>query len=170
MMERVKNSVQVRPIEEEADYSYAMTQIAGPNFVIIGDAARFVDPIFSSGVSIALNGARFASLDIIAALNGSTPNADPFQTYVSTLRRGTRNWYEFISLYYRLNVLFTAFILDPRYRLDVLKLLQGDLYDEDQPPVLERMRSIVSAVEKNEKHVWHRLLGDLTSEEFRPKF
>jgi FADH2 O2-dependent halogenase len=39
------------------------------------------------------------------------------------MRRGTNNWYNFISLYYRLNVLFTAFILDPKYRLDMLKLL-----------------------------------------------
>jgi hypothetical protein len=55
------------------------------------------------------------------------------------MRRGVKNWYDFICLYYRLNVLFTHFIRDPRYRLDVLKLLQGDVYDEG-PVVLEEMR------------------------------
>ena len=43
---------------------------------------------------------------------------------------GTKNWYDFITVYYRLNVLFTYFINDPKYRLDVLKLLQGDVYDD----------------------------------------
>jgi flavin-dependent dehydrogenase len=37
------------------------------DFVLVGDAARFVDPIFSTGVSIALNSARFASADILVA-------------------------------------------------------------------------------------------------------
>ena len=59
------------------------------------------------------------------------------------MTRGVRNWYRFIALYYRLNVLFTAFVIDERYRLDVLKLLQGDVYDEEEPAVLSRMREIV---------------------------
>jgi FADH2 O2-dependent halogenase len=91
---------------------------------------------------------------------------EAFATFETTLKRGTRNWYRFISVYYRLNVLFTAFILDPRYRLGVLKLLQGDVYDEDEPAVLIEMRNFVSKVESNPKHVWHGLLGDLTANAF----
>jgi FADH2 O2-dependent halogenase len=170
VMEALKGARQVHPIREEGDYSYAMTQICGDRFALIGDAARFVDPIFSSGVSIALNAARFASLDVLAALERGVFSKDAFSTYETTIRRGVRNWYEFITLYYRLNILFTAFILDPRYRIDVLKLLQGDLYDEEEPPVLQRMRRIVTAVEQNENHVWHKMLGGLTSNAFKPVF
>ena len=86
------------------------------------------------------------------------------------MRNGTRNWYEFISLYYRLNVLFTYFITLSDTRLDVLKLLQGDVYDEAEPPVLARMREMVTRVERNENHPWHRLLGDLTGNAFRPMY
>ena len=57
---------------------------------------------------------------------------------------------------------------EPKYRLDVLKLLQGDVYDEAAPPVLEKMREMVSEVERNERHPWHKLLGDLTADAFRP--
>jgi FADH2 O2-dependent halogenase len=166
----LNQSTQIRPFKEEGDYSYAMRQICGDNFVLVGDAARFVDPIFSTGVSIALNGARFASADIIRGAESGNFKKQSFATYESTLRRGTKNWYEFISVYYRLNVLFTAFVEDPRYRLDVLKLLQGDVYDEDEPPVLTRMKDIVSAVEQNENHLWHRYLGDLTANAFKPAF
>lgn len=160
----------IRPFTDEGDYSYAMKQICGDNFVLVGDAARFVDPIFSTGVSIALNSARFASRDIIQAAENGDFRKPSFQTYESTLRRGTKNWYEFISVYYRLNVLFTAFVQDERYRLDVVKLLQGDVYDEDDPKVLRMMNQIVSEVEQDEKHIWHNYLGELTANAFMPVF
>ncbi len=166
----LRKAKQMRPFKEEGDYSYGMKQICGDRFLMIGDAARFVDPIFSTGVSIALNSARFASQDIIKAAEAGDYGRERFATYESTIRRGTKNWYDFISVYYRLNVLFTAFILDPRYRLDVLKLLQGDVYDEEQPPVIQKMRDTVLEVEKNERHPWHHLLGTLTSNAFAPTF
>jgi 1H-pyrrole-2-carbonyl-[peptidyl-carrier protein] chlorinase len=166
LYEGLRAARQVRPLTEEGDYSYAMKEITGERLLLIGDAARFVDPIFSTGVSIALNCSRFASRDIIAALESGHFGADAFATYRDTIRRGTRNWYNFISVYYRLNVLFTAFIQDPRYRLDVLQLLQGDVYDEEEPEVLGRMRDIVNQVESNPGHIWHGLLGELTANAF----
>jgi FADH2 O2-dependent halogenase len=162
----LRASTQIRPFKEEGDYSYACTQLAGDRLVLVGDAGRFVDPIFSTGVSIALNSSRFASRDIVRALETGCFGRDSFSTFETTMKRGTRNWYRFITVYYRLNLLFTAFVTDPRYKLDVLKLLQGDVYDEDEPEVLTRMRSVVTEVERNPRHVWHRLLGDLTANEF----
>ena len=166
----VKASVQMRPLKEEADYSYAMTQICDDRVMLVGDAGRFVDPIFSTGVSIALNSARFASRDIIDAAAAGDWSRRRFQTFETTIRRGTKNWYDFITVYYRLNVLFTAFILNPAYRLDVLKLLQGDVYDEEAPAVLRTMQALVAEVERNDRHVWHKSLGDLTACAFSPQF
>jgi len=170
LYEGLRAAQQVRPLTEEGDYSYAMKQIAGDRIALVGDAARFVDPIFSTGVSIALNGARLASQDIVQAAESGNFSRAAFSNYEATLRRGTKNWYEFITCYYRLNVLFTAFVIDPRYRLDVLKLLQGDVYDDDAPPVLEQMKNIVQTVERDERHIWHRFLGDLTASAFSPAF
>src|SRR6201999_2328569 len=95
----LKKATQLRPFKEEGDYSYAMTQICGDRFVMIGDAARFVDPIFSTGVSIALNSARFASRDIIKAAEAGDYRKERFATFESTIRRGVKNWYDFITLY-----------------------------------------------------------------------
>jgi flavin-dependent dehydrogenase len=166
LFKALKESQQIRPFREEGDYSYAMKQLAGDRVVLVGDAGRFVDPIFSTGVSIALNCSRFAHRDILQAMETGDFSRKAFNTYETTIKRGTRNWYNFISVYYRLNVLFTAFIMDPRYRIDVIKLLQGDVYDEEEPAVLTRMRNIVMEVEKNPKHIWHNLLGDLTANAF----
>jgi FADH2 O2-dependent halogenase len=166
LYEALRAAQQMRPFKEEGDYSYASTQLADERVVLVGDAGRFVDPIFSTGVSIALNSSRLAAPDVIGALETGNLTRAAFGNFETTLKRGTRNWYRFITVYYRLNVLFTAFILDPRYRLDVLKLLQGDVYDEDEPEVLTKMREIVSQVERNPNHVWHQLLGDLTANAF----
>ncbi|MGH2733733.1 MAG: tryptophan 7-halogenase [Actinomycetota bacterium] len=168
LYQALRRADQIRDFKEEGDYSYAMSQICGDGWVMVGDAGRFVDPIFSTGVSIALNSSRLAQRDILRALESGNIRKDAFRDYETTIRRGTRNWYNFISVYYRLNVLFTAFVSDPRYRLDVLKLLQGDVYDEEEPPVLTRMRNIVSQVESNPGHVWHELLSDLTDNAFKP--
>ena len=132
-------------------------------FVLIGDAAHFVDPIFSSGVSVALNSARLASADIIEAFKANDFSHARFDRFESTLRRAVSSWYEFISIYYRLNVLFTAFVQDPRYRLDVLKMLQGDVYDDEEPAALTAMREIVTAVENDPEHLWHKYLGELSA-------
>jgi FADH2 O2-dependent halogenase len=170
LLDALKNSDQVRPLKTEGDYSYGMRQVCGDRFLLVGDAARFVDPIFSSGVSVAMNSARIASYDIIAAAEHGDFGRRSFTEFETKMRNAVKNWYEFISIYYRLNVLFTAFILDRRYRLDVLKLLQGDVYDEDAPPVLDKMRDTVRAVEGNPRHVWHGLLNDMTADAFKPVF
>ena len=168
LAEALSRSKQIRSLKEEGDYSYSMKQICGDRFMLVGDAGRFVDPIFSTGVSIALNSARFAHQRHSRRSRANDFSRASFQTFETTIARGTKNWYDFINVYYRLNVLFTYFIIDRRYRLDVLQLLQGDVYDEAAPPVLAKMQAMVSDVERNPKHPWHELLGDLTANAFRP--
>lgn len=165
----LRKARQVNPLKDEGDYSYSMKQTCGDRFILLGDAGRFVDPIFSTGVSIALNSSRFAKDDVLTALEKNDFSRASFSNFENTLRRGTKNWYEFINVYYRLNVLFTYFVNEKKYRLDVLKLLQGDVYDEEAPEVLTKMKAMVAQVERNEKHPWHKLLGDLTSDAFRPE-
>lgn len=167
--EGLREAQRVRPWKEEGDYSYAMKQIVGDSWLMVGDAGRFVDPIFSTGVSIALNSARFAHKDVLAALESGDTSRAAYKNYEETIRRGTQNWYDFIMVYYRLNILFTYFIQDKRYRLDVLKLLQGDVYDAEPPEVMRQMQAMVAEVEQDPKHPWHELLGELTSDQFRPQ-
>jgi hypothetical protein len=44
------------------------------------------------------------------------------------------------------------------------------VYDEDEPEVLKKMKKIVTEVERNEKHIWHHYLGELTAHAFSPAF
>jgi FADH2 O2-dependent halogenase len=170
LAEALHQSQRVRPFRPEGDYSYAMRAICGDRWLLIGDAARFVDPIFSSGVSVAMNSARLASYDIIAAAEKGDFSKPAFGTFENKLRRAVQNWYEFISIYYRLNILFTAFVADPRYRTDVLKMLQGDVYDNEEPVALTKMREITRHVERDPDHLWHKHLGTLRAPAQGPMF
>lgn len=148
----------VNEFKMEGDYSYSMERLVGNGYVLIGDAARFVDPIFSSGVSIALYSAKFASECIRAAVEQNDYREAVLLPYETKLRSGTEIWYEFIRLYYKLLPLFTHFIQSDKYRLQILRLLQGEVFDRDEVPVLDEMRRFIEKVESSENHLFKQQL------------
>lgn len=143
-----------------------MKPICGDRFLIIGDAARFVDATVSTGVRIALNRARFASGDILKAAADDNCGCDSSHNFETTIRRGTSNWFHFISLYSRLDVVFTAFVINQHCPLDILRLLQDEVHDEARPEVLRTIRAIVTEAEHNERRPWQSLLGNLHATAF----
>lgn len=154
LMHTMRNAERINEFKSEGDYSYALKNFVGEGYLMIGDAARFVDPIFSSGVSIALYSAKYASERIVQAFAQNDFSTAVFQPYEERLRQGAGIWYEFIRLYYKLLPLFTHFIANPEYRLQVLQLLQGEVFDRSEVPVLDAMRRYIEAVEKSEGHIF----------------
>ena len=75
--------------------------------------------------------AKFASEAIVDAFHRNDFRAAVFRPYEQRLQQGTAIWYEFIRLYYKLLPLFTHFIATKDYRLQVLRLLQGEVYDRE---------------------------------------
>jgi FADH2 O2-dependent halogenase len=153
LAEAMAGAVRLNDYKTEGDYSYSMSQFVGNGWVVIGDAARFVDPIFSSGVSIALYSAKYASQAIVRAFETSDFSQQAFLPYEKQLRAGVDIWYEFIRLYYKLLPLFTHFIRSKTHRIEVLRLLQGEVYDRAEVPVLAAMRKYIEAVEKTDNHI-----------------
>ncbi|MEX1257209.1 MAG: NAD(P)/FAD-dependent oxidoreductase [Gemmatimonadota bacterium] len=151
----------INDLKAEGDYSYSMSSFAGNGWLLVGDAARFVDPIFSSGVSVAAYSAKFASEAIAAALEKGDLSASAFLEYETKLRAGVEVWYEFIRLYYKLLHLFTWFIDKKEYRLQVLQLLQGDVYDRGNAKALDAMREVIEKVESTPGHLWQQYLTDI---------
>lgn len=150
----LQNARRLNEFKMEGDYSYSMEKFVGDGFLMIGDAARFVDPIFSSGVSVALYSAKFASKQIAIAFEKNDFSASTFQPYEDKLRSGVEVWYEFIRLYYKLLPLFTHFIQSKEHRLGVLQLLQGEVFDRQEVPVLKAMRDYIDTVEASDSHIF----------------
>jgi len=154
------NAVRVNDFKTEGDYSYILDKFCGNGYLMVGDAARFVDPIFSSGVSVAMHSARFGAQTIQAALGSGDVSEEALKPYERTLRGGVEIWYEFIRLYYKLLPLFTIFI-QSEYRVEILRLLQGEVFERHDVRVLDVMRRYIDIVEKNENHVFRGQLSDI---------
>ncbi len=158
----MKDARRVNAFKTEGDYSYSMESFVGNGFLLVGDAARFVDPIFSSGISVALYSAKFASEQIRESLKSGDFSKKALLPYEKKLRSGVEIWYEFIRLYYKLLHLFTYFIQKEEHRLEVLQLLQGDVYNRKEAPVLQAMRDFIEKIEKTDNHMFKKHLTDIS--------
>ena len=161
LAEVMRKAERVNDFKMEGDYSYKMDTFAGNGFVLIGDAARFVDPIFSSGVSVALYSAKYSSERIKYAFEHNDFSEAALKPYEKKLRSGTEIWYEFIRLYYKLLPLFTKFIESKQHRIEVLRLLQGEVFDRSEVPVLDAMRRYIKIVEETPGHAFAPMLTDI---------
>jgi ABC-type nitrate/sulfonate/bicarbonate transport system ATPase subunit/flavin-dependent dehydrogenase len=152
-----------RPLHEftrEGNFSYVMDRVAGDGWLLVGDAARFVDPVFSSGVSVAMESARRAAGVIIRALEKNDVRATAFDEYTRGLREGMEIWREFILRYYQLPPLFFDLIARPETRGQLTRLLQGDVYDRSSVPILGEMRGTIQSVAADRQHPWHPHLSE----------
>ncbi len=155
----LSEATRIRDWYVEADYSYKMNELVGDGWLLVGDAARFVDPIFSSGVSVAVNSAKFAFEALDTALKGGDERV-AFEAYNEKVKRGVQIWYEWITIYYRLQALFTFLGRDKENKRQMQQLLQGDVYDRNAVDVLDRMKALVKTVEESEGHLFKPLLSD----------
>jgi FAD-dependent halogenase len=83
------------------DYSYCCTKFWRPGRVLIGDAACFVDPVFSSGVHLATYSALLAARSINTCLRGGgLSEQDCFEEFERRYRREYGNFYQFLTAFY----------------------------------------------------------------------
>jgi flavin-dependent dehydrogenase len=141
----MRDAVRVRPWWIEGDYSYQVERFAGPGWLLIGDALRFVDPIFSSGVDVALFSALYAHETITAALE-TGDEAKPFGEYERRVVTGMDVWYDLISMFYRLQNLVSRYATSPRWREQIVRTLQGNPYI---PETQERARTLLAAMQQS---------------------
>jgi FAD-dependent halogenase len=91
-------------IRVRKDYSYRHTTFWRPGFVLIGDAACFVDPVFSSGVHLATYSALLAARSINSVLEGTVAEEEAFREFEARYRREFGVFYEFLVSFYEMNV------------------------------------------------------------------
>ena len=122
------------------NYSYDSREIGGPGWMLIGDAFAFVDPVFSSGVYLAMSGAEQAAQAIDAALREPAAEKELLRQLEKRYRNGIRRFSFFI---YRFNdPVMEQLFRRPSNRLQIeqgiISMLAGDLFDS--PQVLRRLR------------------------------
>jgi flavin-dependent dehydrogenase len=121
---RLADAERILPFRGISDFTATSTTFSGPGFALCGDAAHFIDPVFSSGVLLGLRGAK----TLAAALDGGDLAA-----WEADYREGAGYFRKFIDAWY--NDDFMTIALAPRelqkpyFRRGITTLLAGDVWN-----------------------------------------
>ncbi|HEV2707572.1 MAG TPA: ATP-binding cassette domain-containing protein [Pyrinomonadaceae bacterium] len=160
--ERMRNASRLREFRMDGNYCYAMERFAGDGWLMIGDAAFFVDPIFSSGVGDAMHSAKFASEAIIGALASGDSKAHAFRPYEQKMQTGLTVWQEWVRLFYETSSIFSRVIAGSEKRARALRVCEGEVYDEAAYEAVIQLRETFRNIEAETTHPLNRILQQAT--------
>jgi len=127
-------------------YSIGVKQLFGEGYCLVGNATEFLDPVFSSGVSLALQSARRASDVIIRQMQGET--VDWQSEYSDYMARGIDTFRTFVNAWYdeSLHKIFFAPEINPHLKKMICSTLAGYVWDLENPFVRNHGRKLSQLV------------------------
>ena len=130
------------PVRELGGYAANVKAMHGKGFALLGNAAEFLDPVFSSGVTIAMRSASMATALLDRQLRGENVDWDrdfeiPLRKGVDTFRAYVRAWYDG-----RFQDIMFAKTQPPAIRAMICSILAGYAWDENNPFVADPERRL----------------------------
>ena len=142
VQERTANAKRVTGYFATKDYSYRSIQAAGDGWVTIGDAFGFLDPLYSSGVLLALKSGEMAADAIVEGMQAGDLSAGQLGKWAPTLNQGIDRMRRLVCEYYD-GFSFGNFVKNyPHLRGKVTDLLIGDLFTDKVDVVWGPMESL----------------------------
>ena len=116
------------------NYSYQVRRFCGKGYICVGDAHRFIDPIFSFGISATLREAEFAVPHVLAYLEGKgRDKANPFAEHMLFCEKGIDNLEDMVDLFWEQPFAFATFV-HHRYREELIDAFAGRVYENEHQP------------------------------------
>lgn len=130
MQTLLQGATRVRPVGTTGNWSYRCRQFYGDRFLLVGDAAGFIDPLFSTGVLMAVYGGRFAAQAIDAALTAGDCSAGRFAAYEQQALAGADLFKRLVHEFYgeSLRKLLVHSAAHPTTCSVITSMLAGDVY------------------------------------------
>jgi flavin-dependent dehydrogenase len=97
---QMKAARRTTEVRHEADFSYSCIQYVGDRWLLAGDAGSFLDPVFSTGVQLALEAGEQAAKAVDAALSHRRARSDAFGRYEQSQRRRYRHFRRYVRSFY----------------------------------------------------------------------
>ncbi len=128
--ERLKDAEITGPATATGNYSYSSDRMTGDGYLMVGDAWAFVDPVFSSGVYLAMNSGTLGAEVVDAVLKDPSRAPELYREFDRTIRRGVKT---FSWLIYRMtSPVIRKLFMAPRnvwgVQSAVVSLLAGDVF------------------------------------------
>ena len=139
--EHVAPARQAAPVRVTGEFSYRADHAGGDGFCLVGDAFSFLDPIFSSGVFLALVGGELAADAIHAALDEGGVTAARLERYAATQRRALDDFRRLVLAFYNQGFSFREFLQAyPHLHPLVVDTLVGNVF-KDLGPLAEAIEA-----------------------------
>jgi len=139
---RVASARRVTGYFATKDYSYRSTAVAGNGWVLVGDAFGFLDPLYSSGVLLALKSGEMAADAIADGLAAGDTSAEQLGRWGAVFNEGVDRMRRLVCEYYD-GFSFGEFVRRyPDLRNTVTDLLIGDLFNDTPDKVWAPMESL----------------------------
>ena len=140
LQERVAGAEMVHEIRVLKDFSYAATRIAGDGWVLAGDAFGFIDPIYSSGVFLALKGGELAADSIVEAFEADDFSAARLGRHGAEFVAGIDALRKLVYAYYDPEFSIAQFLKQfPEQQENLVHLLIGNVYRHPVDGLLKAM-------------------------------
>ncbi|MDP1947879.1 MAG: NAD(P)/FAD-dependent oxidoreductase [Nitrospirota bacterium] len=129
---RMSQAKLLTPVYAAANFSYRRETMSGDGYLMVGDAFAFIDPVFSSGVHLALNSAVLGAKVVEAHLRHSPDYAQRLREFERMVRRAINTFSWFIHRFTQpaFQSLFVSTNRPPKIERAVLSLLAGDVYEQ----------------------------------------
>jgi flavin-dependent dehydrogenase len=100
LMQQMRYAERVTPVRTAADFSYRSTQLAGDRWMLAGDAAGFIDPVFSSGVFLAVLAGEQAADVLDEVLDHPAKRRKLFARYERNINKAMDVYLRFVDAWY----------------------------------------------------------------------
>lgn len=139
---RYKNSKRTVPVGSLSGYSSAVTKLYDKNYILTGNASEFLDPVFSSGVTLALeSGSKAAEL---TSRELSLEDVDYKKEYEDYMMMGINVFREYVNAWYdgRLQSIFFSKNINKDIEKRIISVLSGYVWDKNNKFVLAPENSL----------------------------
>ncbi len=155
--DHVKVGQQVEPVRVTGEYSYHSRRIGGDGFCLAGDAFAFLDPLFSTGVFLALKSGEMAADTLHEVLAAGRPvTGASFEAYYEKQRHAVMSFRRLVRAFYNLTFSFREFLqVYPDLHPLIVDTLVGNVFNDLTP--------LFDALEEYQARPERELIGEATA-------
>ena len=140
LKQRLEGAKQLFPIQTTKDFSYRASRIAGNNWVLVGDAFGFLDPVYSTGLFLALKSGEMAADVIVEAFQKDNFSETQLGSFGPAFVNGMEAFRKLVYAFYTKEFSFARFLSEyPEHQGGIVDILSGDVFRKDVTHIFPAM-------------------------------
>ena len=144
MQRRLKNATRHTDFFTTKDFSYRARKAAGDGWLLVGDAFGFIDPVYSTGVFLALKSGEFAADAIHEAFKKNDFSAGQLGCWQGKYVEGLELFRKLVYAFYTPGFSFGRFLKQhPRFRANLVDMLIGDVFKPGVGEIFDVMGDVL---------------------------